>query len=334
MKSIVFYDGVCPKPYDVGTANTEGLGGTEATVIRIAEALQATGLFNVTVKQRARTSMGFTQHGVVYTSLDSLTGQDADYVVTLRDAGHYLANKTKYPHRTKHYLWLHDMPTGVYRDHLLGHLENAKANIIAVSDYHKHVIIDNLYHTMLKGNVSVRRVYNPLAEYCIKDTTPVNYNRLVFFSSPHKGLKQVLELFKMIRRLDSSITLGIANPGYFTNNEELPEGVTNFGSLPHKQVIDLVRSSLCTFYPNSTFPETFGLVYAESDAVGTPVVAHPIGAAREVLFHPKEVLDCRDYKEVVDRVLAWKNGERPTVQARQEFKLINVIAEWKKILND
>lgn len=332
MKSIVFYDGICPKPYDVNTAETEGMGGTEATVIRIAEALQSTGLFNVTVKQRGRLASGFTHSGVVYAPLDSPRGLDAEYVITLRDAGHYLTNKKLYSNRTKHYLWLHDMPTGLYREHLLGHLENEEANIIAVSDYHKHVIIDNLYHTMLKGNISVRRIYNPIADYCVKDTTPVDKNQLVFFSSPHKGLDQVLRLFEMIRRLDPEMLLSIANPGYYTDKKELPTGVTSVGSLPHKDAVNLVRGALATFYPNTTFPETFGLVYAESDAVGTPVIAHPIGAAREVLFHPKEVLDCRDYKEVVNRVLAWKNGERPVVQAKQEFKLINVIAQWKKVL--
>lgn len=333
MKSIVFYDGVCPKPYDVNTLATEGMGGTEATVVRIAEALQATGLFSVTVKQRNRTENGFTTTGVVYAPLDSLRGHDANYVITLRDAGHYLANKKLYPERTKHYLWLHDMPTGLYREHLLGHLDNESANLIAVSDYHKHVIIDNLYHTMLKGNIRVNRIYNPLADYCVKDTTPVDNNQLVYFSSPHKGLEGVLKLFAMIRRLDSSMKLSIANPGYYANKASLPEGVSNYGSLPHKEIVNKVRGALATFYPNTIFPETFGLVYAESDAVGTPVIAHPIGSAREVLFSPKETLDCRDYKEVVDRVLRWKNGERPIVQARNEFKLPVVIAAWKKILS-
>lgn len=41
MHNIAFIDHTCQKPYSLGTLLSEPLGGTEATVVRVAEALDA-----------------------------------------------------------------------------------------------------------------------------------------------------------------------------------------------------------------------------------------------------------------------------------------------------
>src|SRR5579884_2370802 len=41
MSPVLFYDPGCPAPYSRRTLETAALGGTEATVVRIAEALDA-----------------------------------------------------------------------------------------------------------------------------------------------------------------------------------------------------------------------------------------------------------------------------------------------------
>lgn len=345
-KDILIYDGVCPKPYTLQTLRDEPMGGTEATVLRIADALHAKD-YNVVVEQRHRLNHETTN--VHYTPLDqTLEGFNPKVVITLRDAGHYVSNKLRFP-KAKHFLWLHDVASGDYGLHLRMHLKGQEGTLVTVSDWHRTNVREELSDASLYGNLRVKRVYNPLASDCvnkglgwIEGTTgngslwkfpPFYTHKLVYFSSPHKGLDQVLQMFGYLRNIDPKFELYLANPGYYANKTDLPAGVINLGALTHSQVIDHVRTSLCVFYPNMVFSETFGLVYAEANAVGTPVIAHPIGSAKEVLSHPHETMDCRDYKAVIDRVIKWSKGERPIVSARKEFRLDAVINEWIKLFD-
>lgn len=329
-KDILFYDGVCPKPYTRQTL--EPMGGTEATVLRIADALSDRG-YNLILEQRHRTSSMVAPDGLNYTPLDHTPSiVSPKVVVTLRDAGHYVANKIRFP-KAKHYIWLHDVMSGDYSTHLRMHLKGQEGTLLTVSDWHKTNVLNELHDHSLYGSLRVKRVYNPLASYAVKDANLAYHkHKLVYFSSPHKGLDYVLKLFGYLRNIDPRFELYLANPGYYADKTDLPPGVINLGSLTHERVLDHVRSALCVFYPNTVFAETFGLVYAEANALGTPVIAHPIGSAKEVLTHPHQVLDCYDYKAVVDRVIKWSKGERPIVSARKEFRLDAVIAEWIKLI--
>lgn len=325
MKTILIYDRVCPKPYDNDTLATEPMGGTEASVVRLAKELSKT--YNVIVSQRGR-AVDTSYPNLIYTNAIPFF---TDVVITLRDAGHYLVYQQDWP-KAKHFLWLHDFVSGPYADHLRGHLTGQKFNIITVSDFHKTNVVQSLYPQLLEGGSRVHRLYNIVDTNELEPSTIIDKNKLVYFSSPHKGLEYTLKLFAMIRRLDPTMTLYVANPGYFNDEIGLPEGVINLGSLPHKEILKHVQSALCVFYPNHSFAETFGLVYAEANAVGTPVIAHPIGAAREVLSDSRQLMDCRLHEEVVNKVLAWKNGDRPVVTGKDQFKLGSVIKEWIKVL--
>lgn len=330
-KDILIYDGVCPKPYTLQTLKDEPMGGTEATILRVAEALHDKGYYPV-LEQRNRTIFE-DSGGVAFVPLGYSVHLNPKVVITLRDAGHYLSNKVRFP-KAKHYLWLHDVASGDYGLHLRMHLKGQEGTLVTVSDWHRTNVRENLSDASLYGSLRVKRVYNPLGSDVVKDAQPAYHNnKLVYFSSPHKGLDQVLQMFGYLRNIDPKFELYIANPGYYANKTDLPPGVINLGALTHNKVLDHVRSALCVFYPNQVFPETFGLVYAEANAVGTPVIAHPIGSAREVLMHPHETPDCRDYKAVIDRVIKWSKGERPIVSARKEFRLDNVISEWIKLFD-
>lgn len=331
MKHILFQDGVCPSQYTLNTLNVKSLGGTEASCLRIVEGLAKRG-HHIVISQRNRinTHTDLVDTGsLTYCPLETnFANNNFDTVITLRDAGHYRANVLKFP-KAKHYLWMHDVVGGDYGAHMEHHLGGFNNDLICVSDWHKDQI-----HRQLPGvALNIKRIYGPLAPYCTKTTTQFDPYKLIFFSSPHKGLEGTLAAFVRLRAREPRFRLFLSNPGYFKDAVGLPEGVINLGSLPHHSLLmDHVRESLCTFYPNTVFEETFGLVMAESDAVGTPVIAHRIGAAPEVISHPKEIMDCRDVDKVVERVLAWSKGERPIVKGRIEFTLNTVLNEWEKVI--
>jgi glycosyltransferase involved in cell wall biosynthesis len=93
-----------------------------------------------------------------------------------------------------------------------------------------------------------------------------------------------------------------------------------------------VREALCVFYPQNALSETFGMVFAESNAVGTPVLAHDFGSAREILSSSDQLVDAEDHAAIVAKLRAWREGNRPRVSLRSELRASNVIAQWRRLL--
>ncbi len=327
---VTILDPVTPKPYTFETLETEPMGGTEATALRVAALLSTK--HKVEILQRGRETR-LNCSGVQFSQISD-EPNNPNIIITLRDATTYRETKNKHLN-TKHYLWLHDVVSGDYRAHLIANLHDQKdVNIICVSEWHKTQVIDALRSAMPLNNIKFHVIYNPLADYCTK-TPDTKYDpfKLVYFSSPHKGLDYVLTLFNYLRVDEPRYKLVVANPGYYDSAKELPEGVINLGAVPHKQIVEEVRTALCTFYPQIGFAETFGLVLAESNAVGTPVISHTIGAAVEVLGSDRrQLMNCRDWLNVISTVQKWTKGERPIVKSNKDFAGEAVLRKWERLL--
>lgn len=322
MKTLLFIDNVTPTPYDLNTFRTQGMGGTESTVVRIAEALSA--LMDVRVEQHNRDFSSGLYHPSGYT-------RSADYVIVLRNPYEVIRARERFP-KAKVYLWCHDLPTPAL-GHALPALHQGNG-VLAVSDWHRTQILETLKAGGFTGGFPIQTVYNPIEDDLTPDETPVDRNKLIFVSSPHKGLDNAYLHFQYLLRFNPDFRLFVANPGYLPSDTQAHAAVVPLGSLPYDQVIAHLRSSLCLFFPNQVFPETFGRVLAEANAVGTPVLTHNLGASREVVDRPEqEIVDCNDPKQVVDRVMMWYNGERPTIRGKKQFRLSNVIRTWlQKVL--
>jgi glycosyltransferase involved in cell wall biosynthesis len=177
------------------------------------------------------------------------------------------------------------------------------------------------------------RVYNPVVVGREKSTT-TNTNKACFFSSPHKGFELTLNCFEQFKNFPElkDMELHVANPGYYASAETSVPGVVNHGALSHKQVMDVVADSLCVLHLNNVFPETFGLVHAEANALGVPVITSRMGANLEVLDHPQELMDVANFKAVIERVKAWKSHGRPKVRMNAVFQLNKILNEWEEVL--
>jgi glycosyltransferase involved in cell wall biosynthesis len=116
----------------------------------------------------------------------------------------------------------------------------------------------------------------------------------------------------------------VADPGYWAGpSPDLPDGVVPLGPLPHRAVLRHVREAFAVFYPQARFEETFGPVFAEANAVGTPVLAHPHAVAREVLDETpadrRQLVDARDPEAAARRLTA-------------RFQTSRVAADWERRL--
>lgn len=323
---ILFHDTVYQKEYTYNTLLGHGLGGTEATVLRIAHGLKDKG-HKVGIQQTRVIST--IVEGVHYLNEKEAKEFTPDVVITLRDPFNYLNSRTTWPN-AKHYFWLHDIVSGSYEALIKQMFEHIGIpNFICVSEFHKKHTAKALYP--YKANII--RLYNPTIVPEFNDKS-YDKNQLIFISSPHKGLDQVLYIFKELHRNNPQLKLIIHNPGYYKDKVLDQPGVHSMGILPQAQSVHNVAHSLAVLYPQNVFRETFGLIYTEANAVGTPVLSYDFGSASEVLDNPEsQLINTLNIPKIVDIIESWRNGNRPIVKAKEDFKLENVLKDWEsKIL--
>jgi glycosyltransferase involved in cell wall biosynthesis len=347
---IVFLDTVSPMPYDTRSFNERAVQGTEASVMRIADSLGAW------VMQHNRTS--------AWDRYLPLQRMPADHVVVLRESRALMQAREYFPNAQLH-LWLHDkLRPGSKRGRRLRGtaqvLRAAQVSVICVSDTQRQDVLNTLRWAGIEG-LSVCTRYNPLDPALRADGSAFDERQLVFFSSPNKGLAYALDAFAGLRRALPDLRLVVGNPGYKADALAALPGVEFLGPQPQPVMHAQVRRSLCTFHPNFRIPETFGLVYAESHALGTPVLTHDYGAAAEVVGDPRQLLPVKTayrcyeamvgglkprwrrlparlagglglFDAYVERIRAWRAGGRPLVGPDPRFALSAVAAQWRELL--
>jgi glycosyltransferase involved in cell wall biosynthesis len=353
MSPVLFYDPVCQRPYDTRTLQQQALGGTESTLVRVADALGAW------VMQHNR-----TEDWQRYRRPQRLSG--IAVVVVNRDSRALPFVRENFP-GARVYLWLHDrIHPGSRRARWLAStaplLGQMAVTGVCVSDSQRAGVEAALASIGLAGAVRALTIYNPVDDALAPDGTAVDERKLVFFSSPNKGLDFTLDAFAALRARITDVRLVVGNPGYKADRHSPRAGVEFLGPQPQPRVHAEVRSALCTFFPNFLIPETFGLVFAESHAVGTPVLTLDCGAALEVLGDPQQVLPVKAayrlyetavgglparwrraparlaaaaglFDPFIERIGAWRLGARPRATPDPRFRLSTVTAQWRELLS-
>lgn len=335
MKKVMFLDMACPKPYDAHTLKTESLGGTEATVIRIAEAL-ARNNHEVSVIQHNRHTASKPEKARYTSMLELQEDKHWDAIVVLRDVRSIAFLRKIFP-STPIYLWLHDLEPA---PSLLGVskelIQYNNITLITVSKSHKTHIVETIKAYSDDGlatGFKITHIYNPVDDALQPDNTPVYEDRLLFMSSPHKGLEHVIKMFNQVVHTQPQYKLYIANPGYLKLNVESNDRIVVLGELTHDEVIRELRKAFCLFYPNPDYftRETFGIVYAEANAVGTPCITHELGAAPEILTK-EQFVDSRSIISILGKLESWRKYGRPVVTLNDKFRLSNIVKEWESLL--
>ncbi|WP_303902541.1 glycosyltransferase family 4 protein [Thiohalomonas denitrificans] len=340
---ILFVDPKSTTPYDFQLMESVGIGGTEASLVRVAEGVSRK--HDVVVAQLGRKEPYSAHAGLRYVSMDEkpFGTEDPDVVVVVRKHRLTPVYRERYP-QAAIYCWIHNWQRA---ENVLKRYWLARngCGVIAVSDAHLAAadrIINGLPARLLgkiagaPGLVPIQRIYNPINDELNPDSMPVNPDQLIFFSTANKGLREVLRTFARVRErfpLMKLLVAGNRPEGLRVNlAKDLSPGVELVGRLPQAEVLKLVRQSLCVFYPQTIHPETFGLIYAEANAVGTPVLAHDFGAAREVLGGHEQLVDGHDVSAVIAKLAEWRDGGRPRVSARPQFRTTRVIAAWHEFI--
>jgi glycosyltransferase involved in cell wall biosynthesis len=288
-----------------------------------------------------------------------------EHVVVNRDSRALPTVRALYPH-ARVYLWVHDqLNPGSKRGRRLAstaqHLRELKVTVICVSDTQRRGVEATLRKIGVDDCVLAQTIYNPVDDSLMPDGSAVDDRKLVFFSSPNKGLAFTLDAFRALRRRMPDLRLQVGNPGYKIRKSANIDGVEYLGPQPQERIHLEVRSALCTFFPNFVLPETFGLVFAESKAVGTPILTHDCGAAAEIVGDSQQVLPVtfahKAYETVfsnlsphwrggparladrlglfdayTERIRAWRSGDRPNTTPDPRFRLTAVADQWRAML--
>lgn len=322
---IAFVDPCCRAGYDMSDLNSVGLGGTEATVLRVGGALRAN--FRVAVYQHGRTARAQPDDGEMRPLKEAFTDLEADVIVVINRWKVALKLRKLYPDKPI-FLWLHVYP-GQHNRNMGPPLRAANIPVICVSETHARTFATFL----AKGNrPHIGHIYNPIADCLRPDDTSRDPNRLLFASSPHKGLSEVFSQFTELRKRLPNLILAVADPGYLSwDVGPVPDRVIFLGTLSHSALIRQMRRALCLFYPQTTFAETFGLVMAEANAVGTPVLVHQgLGANDEILSDAWQRVNGQNPGEIAARVLEWRQS-LPPVAVNPAFRLDRVRKAWSEL---
>lgn len=337
MTHILFADTSHPKTYDFDDLAAQAMGGTESSLLRTAKIL-ANQDHQVTVFQQHRNSM-MKQQGIQFIGPNDLSTIDAlHHIIILRKFPQLKIWQEQFPKAQLH-LWIHTYKNWEYVLKRFVGLKQPWQLITNSKTHAEHC--DDLLHrgflgqllNLFKAKISIKTCYNPIpAELADYPAQKRDTNKLLFLSAPNKGLDQVLEIFAKINRNLKYLQLHIANPGYRKDHPKPNPNVHYLGALPVDQVKQHLATSLCVFYPQDSFAETFGLIYAEANALGTPVLAHDIGAAREIL-HPNNVLiDANNIYEITKTLVKWQQ-QLPDVSYQEQFDEPAIYQQWADALS-
>ena len=179
--------------------------------------------------------------------------------------------------------------------------------------------------------------------------------RLVYTSTPFRGLEILLQVFPEIRKrvhdaelyvYSSMKVYGLSDTedqerfGYIYDNCDQP-GVTLVGSLPHKELARELMKAKVFVYPN-IFSETSCIAAFEAQAAGLPVIASHRGALPETVEHAKSgyliqaPADSASFKEqFVNSVVALlKDDDRWQQISRYARERVLKQYTWKQIAQE
>ncbi len=237
----------------------------------------------------------------------------------------------------KYILWSHDYLEGDFNhlsenykpSYIDNYFMKYNIKIVSVSYFHKDNILKYL------PNVSVEPIYNALyPEYFIKDNN-IDYdkNKIIFASNWGKGLDRVLNIGRHYYNKNKHFKLILIKPKYCEWDPELHEYpfIEKRGCIENKkEYCKILQSCLCVF--STSYPETFGCVFAEALHLGVPVIGdNSVQAGFHEIIPQDFMCNFNNPNEVINKIENLRTN-RPNVALGQKFYDKSVINEWIKLL--
>lgn len=321
--------------YEHGSIINKGSGASELLFYLTAESLSKH--FNVIIYNRdSPVKIDNIEYRFLENNMNpNIESINNSVVIVQRNFG-ILIDLHKINPSNKYILWSHDYlnkgghSLGDYdSSHVNNYFSKYNIQIVCVSHFHKNNILECL------PDVNVTPIYNALfPEYFIKkDDINYNKNTIIFASNWEKGLKKVLNIGKHYYNKNKDFKLILIKPGYCGWDPDLTEYpfIEKCGCIKNKnEYCKLLQSCLCVF--STSFPETFGCVFAEALHLGVPVIGdNSVKAGFHEIIPQEFMCNFNDPTEVIDRIENLRTN-RPNVALDRKFYDESVINEWVKLL--
>ncbi len=337
-ETYVFYcNSIC---MDGDSYKYHGLGGSESSLIYMAQEIAQCGK-NVIVFCKTE-KPGFYD-GVRYERLEKFTSyiqfNIIDVFISVRSVDVFL-NSIKARLKV---LWLHDAADQPHLRFLCERkVQDSIDYYITISEWQAQGLIK-------KFGIPRERIFssrNGIKKSYYKILRGSRRKRIVYTSTPFRGLKLLLELFPHIRKCVPDVELYVYSSMevYGVSREEDQDrfgelykscnqpGIKLVGTLPQKQLASELMKAKVFVYPN-IFPETSCIAALEAQAAGLPAVASKLGALKETVINKKtgylidgEVDSETFRKQFVDNVVKLLEDE-------EHWRILSV-ASRARVLND
>ena len=264
---ILIYAGYQKLPFNKTTWYELGAGGTEYSIIKLAEHLFAEG-HDVFVSGEV---VPANVDGVIYQNIVHLQENQHFDVVIAAAYIHYIKlfedmNITYdksffWIHNEEYYPWYNGelLPNGG-REYLS---DERMTSVIAVSDFHKNQLIQD-YPEIKNKVITIQNAIDPYDWELID--TPKYENKFIYTSAADRGLENLLDMWPRIKEMIPDATLWVATPPYalewYEDYKGLYDGVHFLENLSPSELYTQIKSSEYWIYP-SQYNETYCITALE-----------------------------------------------------------------------
>ena len=273
-------------PHDI---QLKGLGGSETAAVRVAQELSRLG-YIVTVYGDVTPQC---YENVIYRHWSTFDPMERREIVISSRIPELFDRRINAPSRM---LWVHDVDCG---DRLTAKRCDQVDHILLLSQWH----MEHFRSTYGFVRDKIRRIRNGIEHAYFRGPAPKRRKRVVYTSSPDRGLDILLEMWPEVLKqvpdaelrhcyVDVYDRVAEADPNIAAFRERVRElsdqpGVESVGHLSQPEVAQLMRSAMVWAHPswstptNSPFFETSCIGAMEAQAAGCLVVAPYAGALPE-----------------------------------------------------
>jgi glycosyltransferase involved in cell wall biosynthesis len=317
---------------------TSGSGASE--VLFYMTAYKLSTLFKVTVFNRdAPIKIQNVNYVFLPDNMNPNIEDIHDSIVIVQRHFYIAADLHKINPSNKYFVWSHDYlendSSNLFKnysyDDMNQYLSKNNIPVISVSNFHKNNVLVKM------PNVVVNVIYNALFPELYKtDDTVTNSpdkNNIVFASNWGKGLDRVLNIGQEYYKANPNFKLILMKPSYCEWEPDFSNYpfIKCLGNIKDKgEYCKIIQNSLCVL--TTTFPETFGCVFAEALHLGVPVIGdNSINAGFHEIIDKEYMCNFNNLEKVVSKIEKVKNNN-PKVSLDDMFYEKSVIQKWINLL--